>query len=158
MGTAVWAELVASGWGSLGISAEAGVRYRGVSLGVEAHGDPPLGAAPGPLGPVSFDRLSGRLLLCAHWGWFVGCGVGDVGRIWFPGRIDMLPDSTSYRAAGMRAGLEFPVAPPRLFLRATADVLAPIRPARFWAGDRLIFEIAGPSVGLGLGAVFELGP
>jgi len=40
----VWPELVATGWGSFGVSAEVGARYRFVSFGVEAHGNPPVGS------------------------------------------------------------------------------------------------------------------
>src|SRR4051812_45415751 len=75
IGAAVWPELIARGTGSLGISAEIGARYRFVSLGVEAHGDPSLGSASYPNGKVSFARISGAFLLCAHYGWFAGCGV-----------------------------------------------------------------------------------
>jgi hypothetical protein len=98
------------------------------------------------------------LLLCAHWGWFTGCGVGDAGRIWFPNHIQALPASILYGAAGVRVGLEFPVAPPRLFLRSALDLLAPIHPAKLSLGGAPIFEAAGPSVGLGLGVVVELAP
>ena len=159
LGAAVWSEIVVAGWGSLAFSTDVGVRYRGVSLTVEAHGDPPIGSLSyAPAGEVSFAKLSGRLLLCAHWGWFAGCGVGDLGRIWFPNHAPLFPASTSYGAAGVRLGLEFPVAPPRIFLRTAVDLLAPIRPARLSVKNLTSFEAAGPSVGLGLGVLVELSP
>jgi hypothetical protein len=159
LGVSVWPELVVTGWGSLGFSAEAGVRYRAVSVGAELHGDPPLGSASYPsVGAVSFARFSGALLLCGSWGWFVGCGVTDVGRFLFVKSAPVLPASIFYGAAGVRAGLEFPVAPPRLFLRAALDLRAPIHPASYAAAGVSVFQAAGPGVGLGLGIVAELPP
>jgi hypothetical protein len=159
LGAAVWPELIVSGWGSLGVSAEVGARYRFVSLGVEAHGDPPIGSQSYPqVGTVSFARVSGALVLCGHLSWFVGCAVGDVGRFVFPNHIHELPASTFYGAVGVRAGLELPVVPPRLFLRVGVDLRAPIPPVRKAAGGVDVFASAGPGVGLGLGALFELAP
>jgi hypothetical protein len=159
LGVAVWPELIATGWGSFGFSAEAGVRYRAFSAGIEAHGDPPLGSVASQSGgAVSFARVSGALLLCAHYGWFAGCGVGDVGRFIFPERGHRLPASTFYGAAGVRAGLEFPVLPPRLFVRAAVDLRAPIRPVSYTTHGASVFESAGPSLGLGLGLVAEFPP
>jgi hypothetical protein len=157
IGATAWPELIANGWGSFGISVEAGVRYHAVSLGVEAHGDPPLGAVSyAQLGAVSFARLSGALLLCGHWGWFTGCGVGDAGRFLFPNHIHALPASAPYDAAGVRANLEFPVAPPRIFLRVGVDVRAPIHPGNYNADAVTIFKSAGLGFGFGLGLVAEL--
>jgi hypothetical protein len=159
LGVAVWPELIATGWGSFGFSAETGVRYRAVSASVEAHGDPPLGSVPYPnVGAVSFARVSGALLLCAHFGWFVGCGVGDAGRFIFPNHGHLLPASLFYGAAGVRAGFEFPVAPPRVFVRVAADLRAPIHPANRVVAGVNIFEAAGPSFGLGLGLLAEFPP
>jgi len=156
LGVTVWPELIANGWGSFGVSVEAGVRYHAVSLGVEAHGDPPLGSDVYPIGAVSFGRVSGALLLCGHWRWFTGCGVGDAGRFFFPDHIQALPASVLYGAIGVRTSLEFPVAPPRVFLRVGLDVRAPIHPASYKPEGVNIFEVAGPSVGLGFGLVTEL--
>jgi hypothetical protein len=107
---------------------------------------------------VGFARLSGAALLCAHWGWFVGCGVGDLGRFLFPDHSQRLPASTFYGAAGVRAGLEFPVAPPRFFLRTAFDLRAPIHPASYTFGSTTVFQAAGLGVGFGLGFVAELAP
>jgi hypothetical protein len=159
LGAAVWPELIAVGWGSFGFSAEAGVRYSAISVSAELHGDPPLGSVTYPGGmAVSFARVSGALLLCAHFGWFAGCGVGDVGRFIFPDHAQRLPASVFYGAAGVRAGFEFPVAPPRLFVRIAADVRAPIHPASYTFGTTTVFQAAGPGVGLGLGFLAELPP
>jgi hypothetical protein len=151
--------MVASGWGSVGLSAEVGVRYRAFSAGVELHGDPPLGSVPVPnLGTVSFARVSGALLACAHFGWFAGCGVGDVGRFLFTERAGVLPASGLYSAVGVRAVLEFPVVPPRFFLRTAVDLRAPIHPVSYSSMNNIFFEAAGLGVGLGLGLLVELPP
>lgn len=67
------------------------MRYRFFSVGAEIHGDPPLDArAFTDVGLVSFGRLSGALLVCGHYRWFVGCSVGDVGRVMFRTRQRVL--------------------------------------------------------------------
>lgn len=153
---ATWTELIASGSGSLGFSGGIGARYHAVSLDAEVHGDPSLGAQPFVNGSVSFTRISGDLLLCAHLSWFAGCGVGEAGRIFFPNRISPMPPSTSYVAAGLRTELNFPIAPPWVFLSTSFDLLAPIHPANYSEMGRSIFQVSGPSVGLGLGLRVEL--
>jgi hypothetical protein len=52
--------------------------------------------------------------------------------------------------------MEFPVAPPRLFLNTTMDLRAPIDPASYSTAHGNIFEAAGLSFGLGLGLNLEL--
>jgi len=158
IGAAAWPEVFVAGLGSLGLSADVGVRYRAFSVGVEAHGDPPLASQSFANGSVSYARASGMLLLCGHFGWFAGCGVGDVGRILFPNHIATLPPSTLYGAAGVRAGFELPIAPPRIFLRTAVNLLAPIRPASYAPASLNAFRVASPSVGLGFGVVVELPP
>jgi hypothetical protein len=159
LGAAVWPELVASGWGSLGLSVEGGARYRFVSASVEVHGDPPIGSVTFQnAGTVSFARVSGALLVCGHYSWFVGCGVGDAGRFIFPNHVQVLPASTFYGAVGARVGLEFPVAPPRFFLRVAVDMRAPIPPASYARQGAVVFETAGPGIGIGIGGLFELAP
>jgi hypothetical protein len=158
VGAAVWPEVIASGWTSLGLSAELGVRYRAFSIGVEVHGDPPIESmAYVGGGELRFARLSSHFLLCGHWKLFVGCGVGDAGRIWFPGHVQPLPPSILYGAAGARLRLEFPVAP-WILLSVGMDLLAPINRRRFSKGGLPAFEVASLNFGLGFGAVFELAP
>jgi len=158
-GAAVWPERVASGWGSLGLSADVGVRYRWFSAGIEVHGDPPLGSLYYTnVGAVTFARMSGALLLCGHFGWFAGCAVADAGRFIFPNNVPALPPWAFYGAAGARARLEFPVAPPRVFLSTSVDVRAPIHPVNYPFKNGNVFEAAGLGVGLGFGLLLELSP
>lgn len=156
IGAALWPELIASGWGSIGLALDAGLRYRALSASVELHGDPPLGSSAFPSKiNVSVARVSGALNLCGHAGWFVGCALADVGRFVFPTHPNTLPASIFYGAAGVRMGLEFPVAPPRIFLRAALDLRAAIRPATYVRSDSVVFASAKLSGGLGLGLVVE---
>lgn len=158
LGVAVWPEIIVTSRGSLGLSAELGVRYRFLSAGAELHGNPPIGSfLQTGVGEVSFARLSGALVLCGHYSWFVGCGVGDVGRMFF---LDSqkLPASALYVSAGVRMGAEFPVAPPRFFLRASLDLRTPIRVVSYTYRDITVFQTAGLGVGAVLGFVAELGP
>jgi hypothetical protein len=123
------------------------------------HGDPSLGSRSiTGVGQVSFARVSGALLLCAHFSWFTTCGVVDEGRFLFPNHVYPLPSSVFYGTAGWRAGLEFPIAPPRIFFRTAVDLRAPIHPASYVRDAVSIFEAAGPSVGLGFGLLAELAP
>jgi hypothetical protein len=158
-GLAVWPELVATGWGSLGFTAEVGVRYRAVSLGFEAHGDPSLGSIVYPqIGAVRFARASGALLACGHYGWFSACGLADAGRLLFPDHIRWLPAEAPYLAAGARARMEFPVRPPWLFLSTSVDLRAPLHPASTTVSGAHIFDTAGLGGGLGIGLAAELPP
>jgi hypothetical protein len=162
-GIAVWPELIATGWSSLGLSAEAGARFRAVSLNFEVHGDPSLGSKSYPfLGAVSFARVSGALVLCAHVSLFAGCGVADAGRFLFPDHSGPIPASYFYGAAGVRMKLEVPIAPPRLFFSTALDVRAPIRQAHFTTGMTsnitTVFDSAVPEVGLAGGLLLELPP
>lgn len=161
LGLAMWPEVIASGAGgaSLGLSADVGMRWEALSAGVEVHGDPPLGSASYQgVGTVTFARISGALLVCAHGGWFAGCGVADAGRIIFPAHPQTLPSSTWYGAVGVRAGVDFPVKPGRVFVRTLLDLRAPIRPANYSFRGQDVFVASGLGFGLGLGVVVELPP
>jgi hypothetical protein len=159
LGFAAWPELIVSGLGTFGFSGEVGARYRAFSFGAEVHGDPPLGSVTFPgFGTVSFGRASAALLACGIYGWFAGCAVGDVGRFLFPDHVRGLPPSARYDAAGVRVGMEFPVAPPWLILRTTLDLRAPIDPFSVTAAHANVFSPVGLSVGLGLGVLVELSP
>jgi hypothetical protein len=112
-------------------------------------------AAYPPVGTVNFARISAALILCGHFSYFVGCAVGDTGRLFFTQRVPTLPPSVLYGALGVRAGIEVPVAG-RLFLRTAVDLRAPISPSSYTAARTTVFQASGPGVGLGLGLVAEL--
>jgi hypothetical protein len=151
-------EAVASGWGSIGITAGGGYRYRSFSVGLEVHGDPSIGSRQFPDGSVRFSRLTGALLACYHIQWFAGCAVGDAGAILFPNHLPVMPAAMFYSDVGVQVGLEFPlpILPPHLFLHVAANVMAPINPRSISTMRGTTFEEAGPSVGVSFGPVLEL--
>jgi hypothetical protein len=151
-------EAVASGWGSIGITAQGGYRYRSFSVGLEVHDDPSIESHHSPDGNVTFNRLTGAILACYHIQWFAGCAVGDAGAILFPHHVQALPAATFYSDVGVQVALEFPlpIVPPWLFLHVGANVMAPINPSQFFAMTTPIFQVAGPSVGVSFGPVLEL--
>jgi hypothetical protein len=155
--TAVF-EAVASPGGSIGITAQGGYRYRSFSVGLEVHGDPSMGSQQGPYGSVTFSRLTGAILACYHIQWFAGCAVGDAGAILFPHHVQALPAATFYSDVGVQVALEFPlpIVPPRLFLHVGANVMVPINPSQFFFMTAPIFQVTGPSVGVGFGLILEL--
>jgi len=150
-------EWVVSGSGSLGFSGEFGVRYHAVSLDFEMHGDPSIGTQSVASGSVGFSLLTGALLLCGSYEWFEGCGVAEVGRLSFAEPFRGMPPSAPYGAAGVRGAMNVPIAPPRLFLHATLDVLAPIHPASY-ASRNDVFQVAGTAAGIGIGLLAEISP
>jgi hypothetical protein len=159
-GAAVWPEFIVENQGWFGVGVDAGVRYRAFSVGLEAHGDPPLGARPVPgIGSMSSARVIGTLVLCGHYPPFVSCIKGDAGAILFPDHAPSIPAAAPYGAIGGRVGVEYPVAPPSFLVRTTLDLSIPI--VRTTVPNELggapAFTIASPNFGLGLGVVWDLG-
>jgi hypothetical protein len=156
VGSGVWVDWISSDRGSLGLTLDASVRYLWGSVGVELRGDPAIGTTVIPSGgSVSFARVTGALLLCGHYEVFVGCVKGQVGGILFPGALPPQP-AQLYAAAGVRLGLEFPVAPSRFILRVDGELLPTIDPASIQNAKQTVFQVVGLNAGLGLGALFAL--
>ncbi len=156
-GAGLWADLVANDRGSLGLTLDAGVRYRFFSVGIEARGNPPLGATLTPnAGSLNYARVTGALLVCGHFEWVIGCAKGEAGRLLFPGAVPSEP-ALGYGAAGVRLGMEYPVVPQRFLLRMMADVGGTINPATIARQNVSIFQVAGWSAGFGVGALFAVG-
>ena len=107
-------------------------------------------------GSVSFERISGALLLCGQWGPFEGCGLADAGRLIFLDRLPSMPPSAFYGAAGVRVAR-------RVDRRAQVHAHAEKEPRwrdgelelHVFAGSN-VFQAAGPGVGLSLGFHAEL--
>ena len=105
---------------------------------------------------MRFARVTGALLLCAHYNVLVGCLKGQGGRILFPGTLPAFP-AQRYAAAGVRVGLEFPVVP-WFLVRVDGELLPPIDPAPAVVRNKtVVFQVAGWNAGLGLSAMFVLG-
>ncbi len=115
----VWADRISNDGDRLGLTFDAGVRRGWISGKGEAQWDPALGStlystgrSPGDL---RFARVTGALLLCGNYEWLVGCLKGQAGQILFTGSVPSRA-AQIYAAAGLRLGLEFPVAPSWFFL------------------------------------------
>lgn len=157
VGSGVWVDWISTDRGSLGLTLDASVRYLWGSVGVEVRGDPAIGSTPFPgYGTVSFARVTGALLACGHMDPLVACLKGQVGGVLFHGSAPPHP-AERYAAAGIRLGLEFPIAPSRFILRVDGELLPTIDPASIPVGKLTAFQVAGWNGGIGLGAMFVLG-
>jgi len=158
-GTGLWADLISSDRGSVGLTLDAGVRYGWFSVAVEGRGDPPIGSTVHGNGlnggSVSFARATGALVVCGHYDVLVGCVKGQAGRILFPGTFPPEP-AALYAAAGIRVGVEYPVVPQRISVRLDGEVLAPIDPAFIEHQKQTVFQVDGWNAGIGIGALFAL--
>ncbi|MFO0761268.1 MAG: hypothetical protein U0359_32615 [Byssovorax sp.] len=159
-GAAVWPEFIAKDEGWVGLSMDLGVRYRAFSVGLGAHGDPPLGARSFQyIGSMNSARVIGTLSLCGHSPPFVACLKADAGAILFPNHALFVPPSLPYGAIGGQVGVEYPVAPPSFLIRTTLDLSIPIHPPNVPSprDNDPLFAIASPNFGLGLGVVWDIG-
>jgi hypothetical protein len=155
LGTGGWAGQVTTERLALGLALDAGVRYGWFSAGIEGRGDPPQGSIPiASGGSANYARITGSLLLCGHYEWFVGCAKGEAGGFLLTGNV---PASThGYGAAGLRMGLDFPWVPRRVFFRVAGELLAAFDPATITARNQALFQVTKTSTGLGLGLLFAL--
>ena len=145
------------------LSADLGLGWQPFSVAVEGRADVP---ATGDVGMGVQGRtsvLAASLVPCGHYGWFVGCGVVSVGVLRTNGVNVVHPareDSGIYVAAGVRAGLEWPVIP-ALALRLSGDLLLNAHPlaaqVEFQPGREEVWR-SGPFAALvGAGVVVRFG-
>ena len=147
-------------------AADVGVRGEAWSVSLEGRADAPVTADVDQGVRLRTSVLAAALIPCGHWRWFVGCGVVTLGSL----RLEALHlDPTTprgvvtphsgygvYAAAGLRAGLEWPVPLLRqLALRLSGEALITLHPV---TGYRTTPEAAAwvtpPFAGLlGAGAV-----
>jgi hypothetical protein len=111
------------------ISADLGAGWPFFSIAVEGRADVPTtgGVSMGVSAWTSV--LAASLVPCGHYRWFVGCAVLSAGVLQAKGADVLQPaqDSGIYAAAGVRAGLEWPVVP-AFALRLSADALVNLHP------------------------------
>jgi hypothetical protein len=141
--------------GAVGLTIDAGVRYSLFSAALEGRVDPPLGGPPifGG-GTANFTRVTGALLLCAHYAWFVGCTKGEGGRLMLLGNV--YPSTYRYAAVGVRLGLDFPAAAPRFYIRVAGELLGTINPATVKFQNQGVLQVAGANTGAGFGVLFVM--
>ena len=112
------------------LSADVGVGWEHFSINLEGRADVPAAGDVDMGVRLRTSVLSGSLVPCGHYRWFVGCGLLSLGVLRAEGVNVLHPaeDSTFYAAAGVRAGLEWPVVP-AFALRVSGDVLVNLHPA-----------------------------
>jgi hypothetical protein len=144
------------------ITADLGAGWTAFSIAVEGRADVPTtgGVSMGVSARTSV--LAASLLPCGHFRWFVGCGILSVGVLRAEG-VDVLhaaQDSGIYAAAGVRAGLEWPVVP-AFALRLSADALVNLHPLAaqvdFEAGKGQVWRSGPFAAMVGGGAVARFG-
>jgi hypothetical protein len=103
------------------LSADLGLGWQFFSIAVEGRADLPA-TGDGSMGSrLRTAVLAASLVPCGHYGWFFGCGVASAGVLRADG-FNLLQagqvvlgrpaaDSGIYVAAGIRAGLEWPIVP-----------------------------------------------
>jgi hypothetical protein len=120
------------------LSADLGLGWEFFSISLEGRADLPVTAAVDTGARVRTSILAGSVVPCGHYGWFVGCGLLSVGSLRVEG-VDLakpLSGSSAYLAAGLRAGIEWPIPGlPVLALRASGDALVTVHPIRAARAD-----------------------
>jgi hypothetical protein len=96
---------------AVGLTAQAGARWRNVSLGVEGRADFESSASVEPEGGVGTSLMLATLVPCMHSSVFIGCALASAGAMRGSGEdIDREgSDTTFFAAAGARAGAELPL-------------------------------------------------
>jgi hypothetical protein len=109
---------------SLGGAIGAAVRWRSLSIGLEAFTAAPIASPAIGGGTVSSWPLLGAVVPCVHVGALFGCAVLQTGAVFASGDAtsDARSTSTGWWAAGGRVGAMFPVSGP-LLVRFRADLL-----------------------------------
>jgi hypothetical protein len=106
-----------------------GAGWRLWSIAVEGRADVPTTGSVSMGVSARTSVLAASLVPCGHYGWFVGCGLVSAGVLRAEG-VNVLhaaQDEGVYFAAGVRAGIEWPIVP-AFALRASADVLVNLHP------------------------------
>ncbi len=144
------------------ITADIGAGWRLFSIAVEGRADVPATGSVSMGVSARTSVLAASLVPCGHYRWFVGCALVSVGVLRAEG-VNVLhaaQDSGAYVAAGVRAGLEWPIVP-AFALRASADVLMNLHPLAtqvdFQAGREEVWRSGPFAAMLGGGVVARFG-
>jgi hypothetical protein len=140
------------------LAADIGVRGSAWSVSLEGRADLPATAGVDTGAKLRTSVLAASLVPCGHWRWLVGCGIVSLGvlRAESVNLAQGKEDSGLYAAAGLRAGLEWPIPYlPRLALRLSGEGLVTLRPmtARRSDDGRDIWKTPPIAGLLGAGAV-----
>jgi hypothetical protein len=106
------------------LSADIGAGWEHFSINLEGRVDVPSSGTVDLGKRIRTSIFAGSIVPCGHYKWFVGCGLVTVGVFRDEGINLVKPaqDSAAYLAAGLRAGLEWPIVP-AFALRVSGDAL-----------------------------------
>lgn len=140
---------------NLGITAQVGVRWRAVSIGLEGRADFPVSQQAVDGGRVSASLLAATVVPCAHYGVLLGCLLGTFGALRAEGESVTTPlrETKLYAAIGGRVGVEIPVG--SIFaIGVHGDLFAPLTQITLRLNDRDVWTT--PVVAGGLGAALAV--
>lgn len=140
---------------NLGITAQVGVRWRAVSIGLEGRADFPVSQQAVDGGRVSASLLAATVLPCAHYGVLLGCLLGTFGALRAEGESVTTPlrETKLYAAIGGRLGVEIPLG--SIFaIGVHGDLFAPLTQITLRLNDRDVWTT--PAVAGGLGAALAV--
>ncbi len=144
------------------ITADIGSGWRLFSIAVEGRADVPATGSVSMGVSARTSVLAASLVPCGHYRLFAGCALVSVGVLHAEGVNVLHPaqDAGVYAAAGVRAGIEWPIVP-AFALRASADVLVNLHPlatqVAFQAGREEVWRSGPFAAMLGGGVVARFG-
>jgi hypothetical protein len=111
------------------IAVDVGVGWPSFSLALEGGAALPMQGDADAGVRLRTSIVSGSLVPCGHYKWFVGCGLISVGALRAEAVNATTPATSTgiFLAAGARAGLEWPIVP-AFALRLSADALVNLHP------------------------------
>jgi hypothetical protein len=111
------------------IAVDVGVGWPSFSLALEGGAALPMQGDADAGVRLRTSIVSGSLVPCGHYKWFVGCGLISVGALRAEAVNATTPATSTgiFVAAGARAGLEWPIVP-AFALRLSADALVNLHP------------------------------
>jgi hypothetical protein len=111
------------------LSADIGAGWEHFSINLEGRADVPVSGVVDGGVRLRTSIFAGSIVPCGHYKWFVGCGLVTVGafRAEGVGLGASMQGADVYFAAGLRAGLEWPIVP-AFALRLSGDMLVNLHP------------------------------
>ncbi len=153
VGASVFGERFALAGGTVGVEADAGVRYSIFSGSIALKVDPSLASSTSQGSNLDDIRITGAAIPCLHYGYLSACGKVEIGQLLFP-RAPAPTPPHFYGAAGLRAALELPAGLPSLFVRLSGEVLFAIDPVSVLHGEQIQYQSVGTAGGLGFGLLY----
>jgi hypothetical protein len=144
------------------ISADLGAGWKFFSIAVEGRADVPVTGDVSMGVSARTSVVAASLVPCGHYGYLVGCGLVSFGVLRAEGVNVVQPasDSGLYAAAGLRAGLEWPIVA-AVALRLSADALVNLHPLAaqvdFQMGRADVWRSSAFATVLGGGVVVRFG-